>query len=297
MVKVRQSPTAPRDVAFAKTRGRGLLECIPLNELFQRAPANHWKNPEILQFHLWVLFSAGACRHLVDFESLRCRAHTLLHVRPGQVHRWDRHPGLDGYALLVGLNALSPHSSARTSLRFDPREWPQCMALSPDVAARVSDHLARMVAVGRDPTPSVEPLLYHLAIAALLEARLDAHAWRPQHESAARDDSTMSRFHTLLEKSYADTRSVREYARVMRCSTRTLDRCTQAAVQKSAKSVIDARVVLEAKRRLVHSDATLDTLALALGFSDATNFAKYFKHHTGLTPGSFRAQYDSARVG
>ena len=49
----------------------------------------------------------------------------------------------------------------------------------------------------------------------------------------------------------------------------------------SAKEFIDARVVLEAKRRLVHELTPVTLIARDLGFDDPSNFSKYFSQRVG----------------
>lgn len=80
------------------------------------------------------------------------------------------------------------------------------------------------------------------------------------------------------------------------CSVRSLDRTTHAVEGRTAKEMITARVLLEAKRQLAHGDRTLETLAEQLGFSEATQFAKFFRRGTGETPGAFRARYRVAAL-
>ncbi|MDB6106331.1 MAG: helix-turn-helix domain protein [Gammaproteobacteria bacterium] len=52
--------------------------------------------------------------------------------------------------------------------------------------------------------------------------------------------------------------------------------------------MIDRRVVLEAQRLLVHSGATSSAIGEELGFSESTNFVKFFKRQVGMTPEAFR---------
>jgi AraC-like DNA-binding protein len=56
-----------------------------------------------------------------------------------------------------------------------------------------------------------------------------------------------------------------------------------------AKGCIDNRVLLEAKRLLVHTDLPAGAIGQRLGFPEATVFTKFFRRHTGLTPTGFRA--------
>jgi AraC-like DNA-binding protein len=58
----------------------------------------------------------------------------------------------------------------------------------------------------------------------------------------------------------------------------------------SAKAYIDRRVLLESQRLLAHTDAGTAQIAAALGFSEATNFIKFFQRATRQTPSAFRAR-------
>jgi AraC-like DNA-binding protein len=62
-------------------------------------------------------------------------------------------------------------------------------------------------------------------------------------------------------------------------------------VGRSAKQVVDLRVALEARRILVHSTASASAIGEQLGFSEPTNFQKFFKRQVGLTPEAFRREH------
>lgn len=69
----------------------------------------------------------------------------------------------------------------------------------------------------------------------------------------------------------------------------SLNRACQAAGDVTAKRVIVERIVLEAKRLLAHSSDTAAKISADLGFDEPTNFTKFFRRETNLTPAAFRA--------
>jgi len=73
---------------------------------------------------------------------------------------------------------------------------------------------------------------------------------------------------------------------VLGCSEKTLNRATHAVVDMSPKSLLVGRIVLEAKRLLAHSASPVAAIAADLGFEEATNFVKFFRRETGVTPPS-----------
>ncbi|WP_229925176.1 helix-turn-helix domain-containing protein [Streptomyces sulfonofaciens] len=52
---------------------------------------------------------------------------------------------------------------------------------------------------------------------------------------------------------------------------------------------IDERVLLEARRLLVHTELAASAIGERLGFPSATVFTKFFRQRAGRTPAAFRA--------
>jgi AraC-like DNA-binding protein len=99
------------------------------------------------------------------------------------------------------------------------------------------------------------------------------------------------RFRRLVEQNYAGWHQVASYADALGCTEKSLTRAAQEASGQNAKNIIAARITLEAKRLLAHTDRPVYLIAEGLGFTEATNFAKFFKRETGATPAGFRAGY------
>ncbi|MFI1073308.1 helix-turn-helix domain-containing protein [Streptomyces puniciscabiei] len=91
-----------------------------------------------------------------------------------------------------------------------------------------------------------------------------------------------------MEHSFATTRRAEDYADRLGYTVKTLTRGCQAATGQSVKQTIDARVALQAQRLLAHTDEPVAVIARRLGFSEPTNFGKFFTRQTGTTPSDFR---------
>ena len=94
----------------------------------------------------------------------------------------------------------------------------------------------------------------------------------PAGSPAPEPDATYLRFRDAVERDFARTRRVEDYAEALGYSARSLARATLAAADLGAKEFIGRRVVLEAKRLLAHSDHSAARIADGLGFSGATHF-------------------------
>ena len=102
------------------------------------------------------------------------------------------------------------------------------------------------------------------------------------------------RFQQLVEERFAQWHQVADYADRLGYTEKSLTRAVTASMGMTAKAFIAARVVLEAKRLLVHTDLPVATIAEKLGFDEATNFGKFFRREVGGTPAAFRRQQRAA---
>jgi AraC family transcriptional activator of pobA len=95
-------------------------------------------------------------------------------------------------------------------------------------------------------------------------------------------------FKDLLETNYKTQKHVKYYAKEMIISEKRLNQATSKLFGKTPKELIDDRVMLEAKRVLAHTTESVKEICYYLGFEEPTNFIKYFKKHSVITPTEFR---------
>jgi AraC-like DNA-binding protein len=274
-------------IGFAPPEGTPLpgLEVMTLADLAARAGSTDLSAPQRPEFHQLFAVTRGTLRHSVDFTAYRVGAGSVLWVRPGQVQQFGDLTGADGVLALFQASSVDPATAAAARLD-DPFGRAVASAADPCTVAlqRSVAHLAAEFAdAGGLPVDARRDVLRNLlAVVAVRVAALCA-----QPVSAA--DTTFVRFRALVERDFARTRRVADYAGALGYSARTLSRATQAAAGVGAKEFIDRRVTLEAKRLLAHADLPAASIATRLGFADPTNFAKFFQHRTGVPPGTFRA--------
>jgi hypothetical protein len=70
---------------------------------------------------------------------------------------------------------------------------------------------------------------------------------------------------------------------------RTLTRASLGRHRPHRQALVDDRVALEAKRLLAESDLPVAEVGARLGFTEATNFGRFFARTVGSSPGAFRA--------
>lgn len=93
--------------------------------------------------------------------------------------------------------------------------------------------------------------------------------------------------------SYIDTNlfgnpSVAELTSLLGVSQPYLYRIFREKCNMSPKKYIDSRKAAEARRLLSQTDMTVTEIAGSMGFGDVTEFSKFFKRTTGVSPSLFR---------
>ncbi|MCQ0112524.1 helix-turn-helix domain-containing protein, partial [Zhouia amylolytica] len=74
------------------------------------------------------------------------------------------------------------------------------------------------------------------------------------------------------------------YAKKLNVSYNYLNEISKEFANKTAKEFIDSWLLLEIKRNISEKKYTSQEIAFKMGFKDPSNFIRFFKKHTELTP-------------
>ncbi|WP_121812205.1 helix-turn-helix domain-containing protein [Mucilaginibacter kameinonensis] len=97
-------------------------------------------------------------------------------------------------------------------------------------------------------------------------------------------------FLMLLESNYIEVRNIDFYAGKLGVSSKRLNQILKDKLNKTGTQIIHDRIILEAKRLIIHSEQTIKEISFELGFSDRPYFSRFFKKQTGQTPDEFQKQ-------
>ena len=290
-------------VGYANPRFPKLgIEVLRLSELLGRVPRSHFASPQRPGFHLLMLFTSGCGDHFLDFRRVVCRAGTLVHARPGQIQQFVLDQTLEADVLLFTpefiLPAITAAEGAALGSSIDDVVPGGVTELEPDALQSVVSVMSA-VKRGYNKVDSSEPsatILQHLLYAMLLTIaghylKSDSPQMKDSHFS------TFQKFRRAVEEGFAQTRSVESYAETIGCSAKSLRRACMVACGCSPKALIEQRLILEAKRLLAHTSLTVEAIAAEVGFSEPTNFVKFFRRHGGMRPLDFRVKFPGAHSG
>ncbi|RNF85758.1 helix-turn-helix domain-containing protein [Streptomyces botrytidirepellens] len=244
--------------------------------------------PLRLSFHQLITVRSGMLRCSVDFTEHQLTEGSWMWVRPGQIHQFRSDlTAAEGTVVLFPSGYLGAATAEAARLHGSAWQVP----LVPEGQAGEAVRAARDL-LESEYRAMAGPLEAHIEVVRHLVAVLVLRLAHLPGAESGRDagSEAFRRFRRAVERDFARTHRVDDYAARLGYSVRTLTRATRAAAGCGAKRFIDDRVLLEAKRLLVHTDLSATAIGERLGFPDATVFTKFFRRRAGETPAGFRAR-------
>lgn len=254
-------------------------------ELLQEGPHRH-----SFQELLWV--KSGYGRHKIDDDILEIQSDTFYLITRGQVHLFIEGVDLEGYILRFSDEFLPDDMNTsgwdyRMTL-FSHFSVHQMLSPHPDDIPTFQLIMDRMWDEMQDNDFGKMHILRHLL--SILLILLERSRRRAPEDHSAQDANLeiFQQFIALLEAQHRDHHSVLYYAEQAHLTPRQLSDIARTCTGKTAKTLILERVVLEAKRLLKHSNASVKEISYALGFKDPSYFSKVFKNLTGKSPNQYK---------
>jgi AraC-like DNA-binding protein len=265
------------------------IEVLSFAELLRKAPPGAFSRPMRPTFHQVIVPARGRVPYDVDFERHLLGPGVAAWAQPGQVQRLGLQQGAEGWLVLFTADVLDLAGAGSPWGAPSPR-----VVLAPAGTEErwLLERMHRLTAgLGDEWT---RPLARHLLLSLLLMLKRAAH--RRADERSAHQHDVFALFQGEVEARFAKTRRLRDYERITGYSSKTLGRATARATGQTAKKYLDQRVLLEARRLLAHTSMGIGEVAAELGFTELTNFVKFFRREgRGESPSAFRARVRPAQ--
>lgn len=247
--------------------------------------------PHRHDFYEVFLFQRGGGIHMIDFNELKIEKEQIHFLSPGQVHFMDRDP--KSYGLVI---KFTPYFfSSRTNDQHVSTKIPflHTRIANPIIEPNTEEFkslldLAESIKQEFEQKNEgyVDMIKTYLNLILLKCQRLYSH--RIPHQ-LSENNLTTDKFNTLLEDQFLNESRVSFYADQLHISSDKLNQVLKLMLGKSTSEVIADRMLLEAKRLLLHSEKSIKEVAYYLNFQDNAYFNRWFKKLENCSPGEFRS--------
>ncbi|MDP5107046.1 MAG: helix-turn-helix domain-containing protein [Polaribacter sp.] len=267
------------------------FEIVPIEKIAQsKKDTNH--NPSLphqVKFYNFIFFTEGSGRHFIDFNWYPVQKNTLVYLAKEQVNAFEFSKNLKGFCLVFTeayfVSCFSNLTENFVFQLFNPQLFSPILQIPED--SDFIDYFHLLHKEFKNLTAFNQKNIINSLFVILVSKAENIK----QKETFAINDAskikTFQKFSSLIELNHTKSRSANFYANNLAITYKHLNIICKELVHKTAKSVIDDFIILQAKRVLINSTIKSTELAYKLGFEDPTNFTKYFKKNTGLTPNSF----------
>jgi AraC family transcriptional regulator, transcriptional activator of pobA len=264
-----------------------------VNRLIPHIRDHHFiQEPHKHDFYLVVLFTKGKGTHIIDFKSYDIKPGTIFMMGPGQTHHWQLSKDIDGFVFFHTKDFYEESFVSEKTENypfFSSIHHPPLLRLNPLTLDTILLIFADMLKEYKNKELLKWNKLHCLVNLAYIEL---ARKYQPKEEvRSEKYIVTLKKLEQFIDKNFRTVKYPHEYAEMMNITEKHLNRISKECLGKTTSDLIAERLLLEAKRLLVHSSAPVSEIAGQLGFSEPSYFSRLFKKRIGITPAEFRTAH------
>lgn len=247
-----------------------------------------------------LYLQSGEGEVLLDNQRVEVKAPCLLYIPEQIVHGFAWHGRVEGHVITAVQHPLEsivqvlspgllPHIQKACVVAL-PQWEPADNPLEPLYRALYGEYHGR----GREHTACSMSLLLALVIQMLRLSEYTHDLQAPRHD---RRSQQVIAFRELVNRHFREHLSLHDYASFLGITVVTLGRLCHEQLGMTPMTLINARLILEAKRELAHSAQSVKQIAHGMGFSDVGYFSRFFRKHAQRSPSEFRLQAQAQHTG
>ncbi len=286
-----------KEIKFDKSTSDFQFDVVSLQDLLKKKPKDHSQFEfHKISFYVIFLVTHNSGTYNLNFKDHTLKKGTLFTLRKDNIHKFYKSKA-KGILLVFTENFIVNHASAvdvsKIFLLFNE------MIATPKLQLNDSELKEIMSFIGliKDEYIGTKDNFSSNIIRNLIQViitRLMRIKSKSNHVFEDNKYLTLFlEFQALIETEGFSNKKVSYFANKMGVSNKTLNNVTQSIIRKSAKALINDIIIIQSKRLIINSADSLSTISYQMGFDEPTNFFKYFKKYTGLSPKQFRETHQN----
>ncbi|KAA1243143.1 helix-turn-helix domain-containing protein [Aquimarina sp. RZ0] len=252
--------------------------------LFIEKPHGH-------NFYLILLVTKGSGTHTIDFLEYKVFPGAMFIVSPGQIHQWRLSNDVDGCILFFTKEFFLHDFDTEKLTRFPFFNSTFSSPMFQLNSKEKNQILAKYELIHEEYQS--RSLSYQEMIRIYLNAMFIqlSRVYLTKNEKGQKfsyDLLQLNRYEALVDKYFKLHRPISCYSKKMNITDRQLSYLCKKTVGKTPSEIMMNRIMLEAKRLIVHSVLSISAISEELNYNDSSYFIRLFKKITKQTPEQFR---------
>ncbi|MGY4537817.1 AraC family transcriptional activator of pobA [Mucilaginibacter sp. UYNi724] len=247
--------------------------------------------PHRKDYYFFAFVEEGHSRHWIDFTSYTVKPGHFYFTVPQQIHLKEESTPVKGY--IAGFTekflSLEENRMLRQLPVIQNPAGAHELALNEAHVGYISDVMRKMTDEYKTGGAWQNQMLASwLRVLVIYLSRIYTEQFG--ESKITKNHCLLKNFQELIGENHTQLHDVAAYANLLNLTPGYLNDVVKQQSGKTAISHIHNRLVVEAKRKLLHTDLSVKQVADELGFEDAAYFNRFFKRLTESTPIAFRQQ-------
>lgn len=282
-----------KEIDFNKTRSKkSYFDLVGLEEILKKRPKDHSQyEHHKISFYVIIIITEKKGKHTINYTDYSYKKGTVFTLRKKSIHKFHESDA-EGKFLVFTDDFVVRFGDSKASLKlfqlFNEMLASPKLQLNQTDFALIEELLGQIENEHRKVKDEYSVDIIRSLMQVLIHRLFRIKSHSSESLVASKYQSQFMVLHELIEENCFESKKVSFYAGKMGISSRTLNNVTQGVIGRNAKALIDEIVVLQIKSLLINSQLTFTEIAYQAGFDDPTNFFKYFRKKTGLSPKSFK---------
>lgn len=257
---------------------------------YPMAGASKQENFRSPDAYVFLLFEKAEGIHTIDFVDYE-EGDNQIHISfPEQIHSWNTKEGAKGHKLIVSKSFMEKFMSDAFHLNYRTNKQPVLKIKKRNLNLLCDDIKALAIELSERTINWQLVNLRARVVLLIINKLLDKKAPKAEKMTKGNIITVANNFKLLLETHIRENRSVSFYSTQLMVSANYLGIICSRVFGINAKTVINQRLTLEAKRLLLGTNNSVKEIAFELGFTDLANFSTFMKIQTGISPSDFRKE-------
>jgi AraC family transcriptional activator of pobA len=249
---------------------------------------------------IWVTEGAGTVN--ADFNGYNFEANSLFTFAPYQPFVFTTTKPIKGIAIYFHFDFFCIHKHQKelelNGVLYNNVYQPPFVKVD-ETSAATFKMLCEQIEVEMQHAALAqhELLVSYLKIFLITASRLKIEQ-QPKVAEMVKDTKepfVLQKLKDAIEANFKTKHSASDYADLLYISPKALAKITKTHFNKTLSSLINERIIIEAKRELYLTDKTVKEIAYELGYEDEFYFSRFFKVNAEVSPQLYRDTVGFAR--